>query len=147
MVCSGNTYVISQLRNCSEEEREEKLSSFVNHLHKAKNQRAFYHDYCKNKDASTQVISFDFAQTVHRPVSPQQPGSAYFKAKIKCSVFGITDEKRKVQVLQFCYQNFQKFCEANYLQFLVIFSFITWPMKSLILGKVQIQSSVIFIIT
>lgn len=101
MVCSGNTLVISQMKNCSDEVREEKLNSFVDHLHKARNQRAFYQEYCSNKDASVQVISFDFAQTVHYPVSPQQPGSAYFKAKRKCSVFGITNEKEKVQVLQF----------------------------------------------
>uniref|UniRef100_A0A0K8TWY0 DUF7869 domain-containing protein n=1 Tax=Bactrocera latifrons TaxID=174628 RepID=A0A0K8TWY0_BACLA len=43
------------------------------------------------------VLSFDFDQTVHYPASPQQPGTAYFKATKRCGVFGITDEKQKVQ--------------------------------------------------
>lgn len=43
------------------------------------------------------VLSFDFAQNVSYPVSPQSPGSAYFKSNLKCSIFGILNERTKVQ--------------------------------------------------
>lgn len=98
---TGNSLTISQLKNCPDEVREQKLNSFVDHLNKARGQRAYYKALCKDSDEAVKVISFDFAQTVHYPVSPQQPGSAYFKAKRKCAVFGITNEKEKVQVRNF----------------------------------------------
>ena len=43
------------------------------------------------------VISFDFAEKVHYPHSPQQVGSAYFKTPRKCGIFGIHNERTKVQ--------------------------------------------------
>lgn len=92
---------ISELKNCTDQVREQKLNAFVDHLDKARNQRAYYKAFCEDSDQTVKVISFDFAQTVHYPVSPQQPGSAYFKAKRKCAVFGITNEKEKVQVCGF----------------------------------------------
>ncbi|XP_067633669.1 uncharacterized protein [Eurosta solidaginis] len=88
---------ITQAKNVPELEREEKLHLFLDHLQKARNQRAYYQEWCDNTDDTVKVLSFDFAQTVHYPVSPQQPGAAYFKAKKKCAVFGITDEKGKIQ--------------------------------------------------
>lgn len=92
---------IAQLKNCPDEVREEKINLFVDHLQKAKNQRVYYQVFCKNDDETVTVISFDFAQAVNYPVSLQQPGSAYFKAARKCAVFGITNEKEKVQVCCF----------------------------------------------
>ena len=93
-----NTLSIAQVKNVPDVEREQKLNQFLDHLHKARNQRAYYQSWCNNTEDVTIVLSFDFAQTVHYPVSPQQPGTAYFKATKKCAVFGITDEKQKVQV-------------------------------------------------
>lgn len=93
-----NSISITQAKNVPELEREEKLHLFLDHLQKARNQRAYYQEWCDNTDDTVKVLSFDFAQTVHYPVSPQQPGTAYFKATKKCAVFGITDEKGKIQV-------------------------------------------------
>ena len=33
--------------------------------------------------------SFDFAQQIHYPSNPQQPGPIYFKTPHKCTVFGV----------------------------------------------------------
>lgn len=94
----GNTISIAQAKDVTDIEREQKLNQFLDHLHRARNQREYYQCWCRNTDPTAVVLSFDFAQTVHYPVSPQQPGTAYFKANKKCAVFGITDEKQKVQV-------------------------------------------------
>lgn len=93
-----NTISITLAKNIPDPEREEKLNQFLDHLHKARNQRAYYQKWCDNTDDTVKVLSFDFAQTVHYPVSSQQPCTAYFKATKKCAVFGITDEKGKIQV-------------------------------------------------
>ncbi|XP_018795554.1 PREDICTED: uncharacterized protein LOC108973021 [Bactrocera latifrons] len=78
-------------------EREQKLNQFLDHLHRSRNQREYYQSWCRNIDPTAVDLSFGFAQTVHYPVSPQQPGTAYFKATKRCGVFGITHEKQKVQ--------------------------------------------------
>nr|XP_022908321.1 uncharacterized protein LOC111419695 isoform X2 [Onthophagus taurus] len=95
--CRENTLSIAQVKNVPDIEREQKLNKFLNHLHKARNQRAYYQNWCEHTDDTAKVLSFDFAQTVRYPVSPQQPATAYFKATKKCALFGITDEKQKVQ--------------------------------------------------
>ncbi|XP_036321008.1 uncharacterized protein LOC118735395 isoform X2 [Rhagoletis pomonella] len=97
-VCRGNTISIAQAKGVTDIERAQKLNKFLDHLHRARNQREYYQSWCRNTDPTAVVLSFDFAQTVHYPVSPQQPGTAYFKATKKCGVFGITDEKQKVRV-------------------------------------------------
>lgn len=42
--------------------------------------------------------SFDFAQQVHYPCNPQQPGPIFFKTPRKCGLFGISAEGVKKQV-------------------------------------------------
>ena len=42
--------------------------------------------------------SFDFAQQVHYPSNPQQPGPIFFKAPRKCGLFGVSCEGLKKQV-------------------------------------------------
>ena len=59
--------------------------------------------------------SFDYAQQVHYPSNPMQPGPIYLKTPRKCGIFGV-------------------FCEAVPSQ--------VNSMKPLQLGKVQIQQSV-----
>ncbi len=93
------------MKNCFDIEKEQKLNSFMDHLQKAKTQREYYRNFCTEKHENVNVVSFDFAQNVNYPVSPQQPGSAYFKACRKCSVFGITNEILKKQVT--FYTNFK----------------------------------------
>jgi len=42
--------------------------------------------------------SFDFAQQVHYPADPQQPGPIYFKTPRKCHIFGVVAEALPAQV-------------------------------------------------
>ena len=42
--------------------------------------------------AGTMHYSFDYAQQVHIPSNPLQPGPIYFKAPRKCGIFGIMCE-------------------------------------------------------
>ena len=42
--------------------------------------------------------SFDYAQNVHYPSNPQQPGPAYFKSLCCCGIFGVTCEPLGIQV-------------------------------------------------
>ena len=42
--------------------------------------------------------SFDYAQQVHFPNNPQQPGPAYFLTARKCQLFGVTCEPTGVQI-------------------------------------------------
>ena len=46
--------------------------------------------------------SFDYAQQVHFPYNPQQPGPLYFLTPRKCSVFGVNDEALPRQVHFLC---------------------------------------------
>ena len=50
---------------------------------------------------NTVHYSFDFAQQVHYPHNPLQPGPMYFKTARKCAVFGICCEgiPRKINYL------------------------------------------------
>lgn len=84
--------------------RIENLNTFKDHLHKTRNERAFYNKYRKDEDKSVQVISFNFMQTVDYPVNPQQPRSVYFKAVRKCFEFGITNEKKCRYYNPGCYE-------------------------------------------
>ena len=43
--------------------------------------------------------SFDFAQQVHLPSNPMQPGPIYFLAPRKCGIFGVCCEGIPKQVL------------------------------------------------
>ena len=42
--------------------------------------------------------SFDYAQNVHYPSNPQQPGPAYFKSLCRRGIFGVTCEPLGIQV-------------------------------------------------
>lgn len=86
----------------STEAREEKLQVAMAHPDRAKGQRQFYQQWCKTissnePETSTLVLSYDYAQNVSYPSSPQQTGSSYFKAARKCSLFGVHNEITKVQ--------------------------------------------------
>ncbi|XP_051158191.1 uncharacterized protein LOC127279698 [Leptopilina boulardi] len=78
----------------------------MEHLQQAKRQREFYNIYradmkLLNQDPKQQssrlVLSFDYAQNVSYPLSPQQVGKLYFKVPRKCAILGIHDESSGVQ--------------------------------------------------
>lgn len=101
-------HAISLTANLSDEEKASKLTEFSDHLEMAKAERKLYNEQCRScheqlsKDDSGSVqsmhYSFDFAQQIHYPSSPQQPGSLYFKTARKCAVFGICCEPISKQV-------------------------------------------------
>ena len=54
------------------------------------------HDACSLR--KTKHYSFDFAQQVHIPSNPMQPGPIYIKTPRKCSIFGVMCEAIPHQV-------------------------------------------------
>lgn len=102
-VCQQNSLMLQRvLKESDPDTKEAKLRIAVTHLDCAKRQREFYQKCCKMVDSkkdttSTLVVSFDYAQNVSYPSSPQQVGSAYFKAARKCSIFGLHNEFTRIQ--------------------------------------------------
>ena len=73
----------------------------------AKQKRQFYNSQCikakeelaSNPSNATFVhFSFDFAQQIHFPNSPQQVGPLYFLTPRKCQLFGVCCEAKSEQV-------------------------------------------------
>lgn len=101
-VCRQNHLKLTNMSNLSIEEQTTLLETSKHHLEVAKLQRDFYNSYRERAKTENQsslfVISFDYAQNVGYPSSPQQVGSAYFKSTRKCSLFGINNEATHVQI-------------------------------------------------
>lgn len=81
--------------NCVQDERE----VYRNACQEAKNNFEIVHDTIaldQNHEAcsldTTMHYSFDFAQQVHVPSNPMQPGPIYFKTPRKCGIFGVMCE-------------------------------------------------------
>ena len=77
------------------------------HLKLAKQEREVYNTQCtkcveelKINPQSPKVVhvSFDFAQQIHFPSSPQQVGPLYFLTPRKCQLFGVCSESHMEQV-------------------------------------------------
>ena len=94
------------------------------HVDLAEKERRFYKEQCRTSkealerdfvraDGSVDVppidvppcsrnttlhISFDFAQQVHYPSNPLQPGPIYFLTPRKCGIFGVCREGIQLQV-------------------------------------------------
>ena len=95
--------------SCSEAEKSAQLVKQEQHLALAKEYRDYYKLQCENsctywnsltedeKQSHDMLdgalhISFDYAQNVLIPHSPQQIGPIYFKTPRKCHLFGICSE-------------------------------------------------------
>jgi hypothetical protein len=100
-VCNLNMIAIRKSINSSDAEKKEMLDTAVGHLERAGVQRRFYQSEVerakKSPKKSLMVLSFDYAQTVSYPSSPQAVGSIYFKAGRKLELFGIHNEGEGVQ--------------------------------------------------
>ena len=108
--CKKNTDHIRGLTNVSEEEKLRVLQAHQEQKSKAKQERKLYNsavDESKNFPLQPQALiqanppcsvegtmhySFDYAQQVHFPCNPQQPGPIYFKTPRKCGIFGVCCE-------------------------------------------------------
>ena len=97
----------------------------VSHLERATTERKYYKDACEESSKQVHALfteddiysppppnsshqpnsleicvyySFDFAQQVHLPSDPLQPGLIYFLTPRKCGLFGVTCESIPCQV-------------------------------------------------
>ena len=105
--CQELSHSITLTTNLSDEEKERKIQEYSDHLTLAKAERKVYNEQCKDCHDQLQEdgepiqkmhYSFDYAQQVHFPSSPQQPGSLFFKTPRKCAVFGVCCEPLSKQV-------------------------------------------------
>ena len=113
--CQQNNNLIMKSVNCSEAEKSAQLIKQEQHLALAKECRDYYKQQCedssiywnslaeeqkKSQDLldGTLHISFDYAQNVLIPHSPQQVGPIYFKTPRKCHIFGICSESAPKQI-------------------------------------------------
>lgn len=111
-LCQLNNTKINQNVNVSEQEKLNCLSDQQTHLHEEKNEREFMKtnitackeilqgsgiDLLTGRPCSsfkgTVHYSYDYAQQVHIPSNPQQPGPIYFKTPQKRGLFGIRCEE------------------------------------------------------
>ena len=127
--CQQNSAAVIRMANCSEEEKSDVLKVAEEHLRVVEVERKFYKStveacrqsvrahYTVNGEfqpppLSSQIppnsvdisvhYSFDYAQQVHFPCNPQQPGPLYFLTPRKCSIFGMNDEALPRQVHFLC---------------------------------------------
>ena len=90
----------------SEDEKSARLQQAEAHLEMARTERSFYNEQIREcKEGMTEDTtplqmhySFDYAQQVHFPNNPQQPGPAYFLTARKCQLFGVACEPLGTQV-------------------------------------------------
>ena len=116
--CQKNTERISGRANVSEDEKMAAVAQHSDHLNKVKRERELYNSAV---DQSKKVLdenpaislvapnppcslegavhySFDYAQQIHFPSNPQQPGPIYFKTPRKCGIFGVCCEALPRQI-------------------------------------------------
>ena len=115
--CQHNNTAIIRSTNVSEREKKEKLADQEEHLTLATKQRSHYQsqvhqakkalqdqrldDDDKTSPPTVAHYSFDFAQQVHYPHNPFQPGPIYFLTPRKCLIFGVCAEAIPQQVSNF----------------------------------------------
>ena len=118
--CQRNSSALLHASNHPEHHKSAVLHEAQEHLRAVQIERSYYKtvcDHCKHNvqtyftssDSSFQPpplnasvepnsrdlsvhYSFDYAQQVHYPSDPQQPGPIYFLTPRKCAVFGINCE-------------------------------------------------------
>ena len=116
--CQQNSSAILKAANCPERQKSSVVEAAQEHLRIVQIERSFYKttcDDCKNSNdfqpppqspANSRDIkahySFDYAQQVHFPSDPLQPGPIYFLTPRKCSVFGVNCEALPRQVNFLC---------------------------------------------
>ena len=120
MTCQQNTNKLQRAANLSEDEKAECIRAHQDHINCAQAERELYKNSCTNSKETLEALggfaalnhangnacslkttmhySFDYAQQVHYPSNPMQPGPIYFKTPWKCGIFGIMCEAIPQQV-------------------------------------------------
>ena len=113
--CQKNSSRIMRSANLPDHEKSATVKEAELHLHRASLERSLYRDITKlasaNLPPGSEICphraccfdgmmhySFDFAQQVHYPSNPLQPGPIYFKTPRKCGLFGMCCEAFPKQV-------------------------------------------------
>ena len=102
-LCMDCQTLCTSIRNSThlpESVKEQRLKTYIDHLNLAKQARQHYNeqiDKCKASITTTPSditlhYSYDFAQQLHYPNNPLQPGPAYFLSARKCQLFGVACE-------------------------------------------------------
>ena len=109
-LCFECQKLTTALSNCGHlsDDKSHRLADYTNHLDLAKQARADYNQQiisCRDAYNSATVgedvpihYSYHFAQQVHFPNNPLQPGPAYFLTARKCQIFGVACEPLGRQV-------------------------------------------------
>ena len=121
--CQQNSTTVLRMANATEGEKSQVLRNALEHLDLVNMERSFYRESlekCKvavrthfsvngvfhlpllhraPQSANIPVhYSFDYAQQIHYPSNPLQPGPMYFLTCRKCSIFGVCCESTPRQV-------------------------------------------------
>lgn len=123
--CQQNSIAIMRTANASDVEKSSTIGDALEHLRIVKIERSYYKTTCEECKKSVQAhfttdgkfsppppcsriahnsidikvhYSFDYAQQVHYPSDPLQPGPIYFLTPRKCTVFGVNCEALPRQV-------------------------------------------------
>ena len=105
-VCQQNNRLIAKSANMPDHIKSQRLQQAQEHVDRAHAERMMYNSQCKQSSTSTETddppttmhYSYDYAQQVHFPYSPQQTGPEYFITSRKCGIFGVACEPRSFQV-------------------------------------------------
>ena len=119
LMCQQNTTKLLRAANLPGNEKFDCVWEQQEHLNLALTERNVYKEACKEATDNFQTIedtvdlnethapcstdgtmhySFDYAQQVHYPSNPMQPGPIYFKTPRKCGIFGVMCEAIPRQV-------------------------------------------------
>ena len=111
--CQKNNTQISKNANMPEAEKVDAVRRQEEHLRLTSGEREYYKLACKETKARIQAhleegnfafrqrpcsykrtvhYSYDYAQQLHYPANPNQPGPIYFKTPRKCGLFGVCCE-------------------------------------------------------
>jgi len=109
--CCDLTRKIVRAMRRGEEARKHAVGNLQFHLADAAKQRAYYNEWrmkaktkttCQLHDddieeSSFEVLSFDFADRVSYPSSARPTGSEYFESPCRCDIFGVHNERSRMQ--------------------------------------------------
>ena len=119
LTCQQNTSKLVRSANLPDREKSECVLAQQEHLDCVQTERDFYRNACAEAKTNFEQFeeaielddlhnarsldttihySFDFAQQVHIPSNPMQPGPIYFKTPRKCGIFGVMCEAIPRQV-------------------------------------------------
>ena len=116
-VCQRNNTKISRRANLTLEVKAELIAGQNQHLMSVTRERSFYQSCVEDSKRTAEALgitmlepspscskpvifhySFDYAQQVHLPSNPLQPGRIYFLVPRKCGIFGVCCEALPQQV-------------------------------------------------